>query len=507
MSGLHSLLFLLAAALGAPSETAAAEDLPAPVDPRVLATLVRSDQSGGTPLSLADAMRLAIENNYTRRISRENVASARAGVDQARGPVLPQVGIGVGYRRVNEDQAAVEAGFSPESETSLNLTASQMLYDDSRVTGLRTSRRELEAAQESDLSVQLDVAEQAGLSYVRALSIASSLRIAEDNLRITRENLELARVRRDVGTSGPEEVLRFESEEARQESALWNARNRLHNAINELNRALGEPPDRAWSLADLSLGTEVFSTSLRTLIPLANDESASDAFRSACISIALARSPDLASLDFSTDAQRLRLAESRRSFLVPDVSAQFEYSHILDSEYSSGALGAAEEDDSWTSLVGASLPLFEGGARFGDVRQARAGLRRLQWEEARLRQGLSVDVSNTLSSMASSWQSIRLSRIAAERAEENLEIVQDKYEQGTVDIVDLLDAQNNALVQKQTASIELYRFFEDLISFQRTLSWMEPIADEESRGEIVAAFRQRLPPEAVPGNQPEPPAR
>ena len=465
---------------------------PQAVNPNVLATLVKSDQTGGPSLGISEAMVLALQNNYTRKISEENVLSARATVDQARGPILPQIGLGLTYQQVNDDQGAVQAGFSPESQSSVNLRASQMIYDDSRVTNLRTSTRELEAAQEANQSVALDIIEQTGVAYVRVLSIASSLQIAEDNLRITRENLNLARIRREVGTSGPEEVLRFESEEAQQESQLWTARNLLHNAVNELNRVLGESPDRTWSLEDLSLQADVFRTSLTVLIPMANSQDSSDSFRSTSILFALSRSPEISSLQYSTEAQSLRLAESRRSFIVPEVSASFEYSHILDSEYASGALGANDEEDTWTFLLGATLPIFEGGTRFGDARQARAGLRSLEWQEARLRQSISVNVSNSLSAMASSWQSIRLSRIASERADENLTIVQDKYQQGSVSIVDLLDAQNNALVQKQNASIELYRFFQDLISYQRTLSWAEPLATTAERADFVSQFQSLL---------------
>jgi len=465
---------------------------PPPIDSEVLSTLVNSEKADAPKLDLSRAMTLAIENNYTRKISGENVASARAAVEQARGPVLPQVGLGLGYQQVNDDQPSVESGFSPESQTALSLTASQMIYDDRRVTNLRSTRRTFDAAQEADRSVSLDIARQAGVAYVQVLSIASSLKIAEDNLRITRENLELARIRRSVGTSGPEEVLRFESEEAQQESELWSARNRLHAATNELNRILGETPDRPWKLEDLSLESEIFRTSLSGLIPLARGEDASANFRAASIAYALSRSPEIASLGFSAEARQLELNESRRSFFVPDVNASFAYNRILESDYPDGTIGPMEEEDTWTFMVTASLPLFEGGSRFGDIRQARSGLRTVVWQEARTRQAISTEVSNALAAMSSSWQSIRLSRIASEKAAANLEIVQDKYEQGNVSIVDLLDAQNNALVQRLTASIDRYRFFQDLLTFQRALSWMEPLADEESRKEFTEEFQTFL---------------
>ncbi|MGE9291909.1 MAG: TolC family protein [Puniceicoccales bacterium] len=469
----------------------AVEAPPPPVNSEVLATLVDTRPSSGPSLTIGQAMALALKNNFTRKISQENVASARASVEQSRGPVLPQLSVGASYQQVNRDQYLVESGFSPEKQSALNFTASQIIYNDSLVTNLRSTKRQFEAAQESDKSVALDIAEQAGLAYVNVLAIASNLKIAEDNLRITRENLEIAEVRRSVGTSGPEEILRFQSEEAQQESELWSQRNRLHSAMNDLNQLLGEPPDRTWQLEDLSLHSDVFRTSLSVLIPLANSEDASDRFRMASIEFALARSPEVASLGYSAAAQRLLLNESRRSFFVPDVAASFEYSHPLDSEYP-GASVSESEEDTWTFLVSASLPIFEGGARFGDIRQARAGLRSLQWEDARTRQNVSVNVSNALAAMASSWQSIRLSRIASERADANLDIVQEKYQQGSVSIVDLLDAQNNALVQKLTASIDLYRFFQDLISYQRALSWAEPLANPQNREEFVSDFLARL---------------
>ncbi len=465
---------------------------PPPVNSEVLSTLVDTDSNSGPTLSLAQAMKMALDNNYTRKISKENVASARASVEQARGPVLPQVSVGLGYQQVNRDQYAVEAGFSPENQTTLQLNASQMIYNDSQVTNLRSTRRALEAAQETDQSVQLEIIQQAGLAYVQVLSIASNLRITEDNLRITRENLEIAKVRRSVGSVGPEEVLRFESAEARQESELWTARNRLHSAVNQLNQILGESPDQSWKLEDLSLESAVFETSLKTIIPLANNSGASSRFRMASISYALSRAPEVAALGFSASAQRLRLDESRRSFFVPEVSASFNYSHYLDSEYASSVASSTEDDDIWTFMVGATLPIFEGGGRFGEIRQARAQLRTIEWQDARLKQTISVNVSNALAAMASSWQSIRLSRIASERADKNLEIVQEKYERGSVSIVDLLDAQNNALVQKLTASIDLYRFFQDLLNYQRALSWPEPLADADSRDEFVQDFRSRF---------------
>lgn len=449
------------------------------------------EESSPGSLDLTRAMEIALENNFDRRISREEVRAAEARVTETRGALLPQVEADVTYLRNREEAPAVQAGSAPKESADLALRASQILFNDRQLASFRSSREEQAAARASDDAVRLDVLASAGLAYVEYLSVRSSLRIAEDNLRITRENLEIARIRNEVGTVGPEEVLRFESEEAQQESELFRVRSLLHSAANRLNRALGLAPDTEWELTDLDLGSEVFRTSLGTLLPPKGEDTAGEpswrSLRRASIDTSLARSPELASLRSSAEGQRILLNERRRSFFVPDLTASADYGYNLDADYTT--TGRERDKESWTVRLTASLPLFEGLSRVGEVRGALAGLRRISWEEARLRQEKAIEVSDSLAALQSSRRSIELSRIAAERAEANLTIVQDKYEQGTVSIVDLLDAQNNALVQRQTASIELYRFLQDLLRFQRAIGWFEPVADEESRARIASRFR------------------
>ena len=82
---------------------------------------------------------------------------------------------------------------------------------------------------------------------------------------------------------------------------------------------------------------------------------------------------------------------------------------------------------------------------------------------------------------------IDFSRQSADLAERNLAVVQDKYERGSVPIVTLLDAQSAAFAQRQSASAAVYRFFSELLSFQRALGWIEALATD---GEKDAWLRE-----------------
>jgi len=458
----------------------------------VLSELIRTDDTGKNTLTLSVAMSEAMRNNYLGRISREDITAARAGIDQTRGFLLPRVEGGASYERVDDERNAVRNGFTPRSQTSLDLRATQMIYNDSRVTEFRQSRRELDVAREKNAAVELSVAEEAALAYIDVLSVQSLLRIEDENLRITQKNLELAQIRNEVGTAGPEEVLRFESEEAQQQSTLWATRNRLSAAINRLNVSLGLDPGERWKFQDLSLTTPEFATVLTQWSDTIQTREEADAFRRASVLYALHASPEIAALRASSDIRQMELDQNRRGFFVPDVGASFLFQRILDSEYSNTAAEVNQERNSWTFLLGATIPLFEGGTRYGNIRLSRAELRRLEWEEALIRQQIANRVEDALSAMASSYLSIHLSRRASKSADENLRIVQDKYEQGSVSIIDLLDAQNNAVFQRQSASIALYDFFRDLLQYQRQLGWIEPIASESSRIDFLKDFQNRL---------------
>jgi len=70
----------------------------------------------------------------------------------------------------------------------------------------------------------------------------------------------------------------------------------------------------------------------------------------------------------------------------------------------------------------------------------------------------------------SSYPSIGLSRDAARAAQLNLELITDKYIRGTKSIIDLIDAQNQALTSDQQAVNAVYDFLIDMMAVQRSIS-------------------------------------
>ena len=80
-----------------------------------------------------------------------------------------------------------------------------------------------------------------------------------------------------------------------------------------------------------------------------------------------------------------------------------------------------------------------------------------------------------------SYPSIQLSRDAAVASDKNLELVTDSYERGILSIIDLLDAQNQALSANLAAANSIYDFLVDLMKVQRSLGMFVFFMDEDQK--------------------------
>jgi len=214
------------------------------------------------------------------------------------------------------------------------------------------------------------------------------------------------------------------------------------------------------------------------VVDLISTDARYDRFRLFSLQYATARSPEIRAVAATIRGQEISLGQKRRSFYIPDASASFQYNNVVGrdgvQDFSTGIPGAlTPDDDTWALLLQADLPIFEGGGRIFDVLRQKAVVRGLRYSEDLTRQLIQQRTLNALYALQASYSAIHYSNIAADRAQLNLNIVTEKYQAGTVSIVDLLDAQNEAFVQKQNAALALYSFLEDLVSYMRSLNWFE----------------------------------
>ncbi|WP_161794857.1 TolC family protein [Desulfonatronum thioautotrophicum] len=458
--------------------------------------LDRPSLGDAPPLTLAQAMLLALEHNAGLDAERFRRDAARRDHDLAGSRMLPQAVGQVQYQRLDADRAQASLGLFPRERTTAGIVLRQMIFDDALISAWRATDHLSRSRSRELESVRLDVLAEAGQRYLQLLSAQAMLRIDREVLQLTQTHRQMARTRHQIGVSGPEDVYRWESETAQRKSAVFAAQTLVEQARFALNQTLGMDQDQQWAVQDILLGDDDFAFLDKQLNGLLRTVADWERLRPFFVELAQDLSPEIKALDEVTKAQEIDRDRLRRRFTTPSLHAQFSYDRELaaDRPGAGGLPFSLPEADrnEWTVGLALSMPLFEGGGRFHELRQAEDQLQGLARTRNQAKQLVAQRVRTALVAMQSSHPNIRLTREAARLSRENLRVVQDKYARGVVTILDLLDAQNQVAVQEQAAALAVYMYLGDLLECQRALAWFEVDKTDAEKQAFLDAMQMHL---------------
>jgi outer membrane protein len=428
------------------------------------------------PITLETAMNRAVRANLDLAVADRRLAASAEDTREARAAYRPQLEVAFTGVAIDENHAIGALG-QYSSSASGSVTLSQLIYSDAASGGVRI-QKELQNAREHDWrSLRLDIARAAVSAYLDALRTDALVRIRQDQVDLTRTNLELARLRRSVGASGPAEIHRWEAELATARAGLLEAMAVHRASERQLSRLLAESLTTEWSLdrPDLAGALEVLGGEHQ-----APDLQTSEGYRRLSVELvqtALNAAPELSALDSVIAGQERVLEVAKRQNAVPTVAAQGTLSHILAKDAGGGVdLGAMADllpqidDTSWNVGVTASVPVLTGGRATAERNRAREELFALQSDRRSTEEKLSQRTLAALDVATASWSTIELRREAADAATKTRELVRDAYARGAASILELLDAQNNALDAELAATTALYDFLDDWAEVRRSVA-------------------------------------
>lgn len=423
-------------------------------------------ESAGRPLSLPEAIEESVERNLDLRVARSTVAAGREDVREARSALLPQLGVGASYVALDPDNAAALPG-AAERTTGGTLILDQVLYAEPAWANLGVQRH-LQEARESDRDqLRLDIVLETAQAYLDLLRARTDERIQGDNLRLTRSNLELARARRQIGTAGPSEVYRWESVLANAQRAVVEAHTGVGIAEIRLNALLHRPLEEPIAPVEVGLADPVLIASQERLYELIDNPASFRALRDFIVEDAFASVPELRTLDARILAQERRRDSARRAFWQPSLALRASRDETFSRGGARGPVLPGLPDDETTVSLQLSFPLFTGGARSAGSAKATEELAGLRLARASTAERVEQRIRITLLAARSAYTAIRLSRQAADAARLNLDTVREAYSLGTLSILDLLDAQNAALVAELRAATAVYDFVKALMDVER----------------------------------------
>lgn len=429
-------------------------------------------------IDLLDAVREAMAANRDLAAAHRDVAAGEKEVSRARSELLPQVDFSALGTVIDEDRA--ESSFGSVSERTLSGTVSfrQLLWSEKAWANLSVQKDLQDARKREFDELQLDVAFSAATSYLDLLRAKTFEQIQKDNLKLSRSNLELAQIRESIGLSGPSEVYRWQSQIAAEQKSVIEANSQRNVAEIALNRVLNRPLEEPFLTKEANLDDPGLVTSDPRFLEYMGNPWSFRVFRRFMVEEGLSASPEIQALDAAIEAQERLSKSTRRSFYSPTFALQGEVSRrfaeggagsdvSLPEEF--GAVLGEADDTDWNVSLSLSIPLTDGGGRIADVQQATEKLRVLRIQRKALEERIEQRIRSAFHLAGASYAGISLARESADAALRNLNLVQDAYTKGVVQIIDLLDAQNATLIAEQSTANAVHDFLIDLMEVERAI--------------------------------------
>lgn len=373
--------------------------------------------------TLTDALVKAYQSNPQLAAERANLRATDEEVAQAIAQWRPRVSISADYSKIqseNKTDLTPSATFADRKTESWNadITATQTVFAGGRILA---QRRQADAQVKAGRAI-LHATEQnvfldTVAAYMNVVRDEAVLKLNKTNLELLKKQLEAAQARFEVGEITRTDVAQAEARYSAGEANLTAAEASLKASRLFYERTVGEAP------ATLESKPAVPS------VPVTEEDARQTAN---------ARNPQLVAARESEQASKYAI-DFAVGQMLPTVSVQASYGR------SGQERGLESIGDDTRVTATASVPLYQGGAEWSSIRQAKEfnNKARLQTEDAR--RAADEGVSNA-------WESYRAAKASSEAnakqvkaSEIAFEGVQQELEVGSRTTLDVLNQQQELL--------------------------------------------------------------
>jgi len=443
-------------------------------------------------VNLVDVMKEAAQKSLDIEVSQTYVKNAQYDISKAKTDYYPDLSAGLNSVMIDGKRAEVSNGTQAEYTTTGNLTATQLIYSD-QVLGNITSQKYLYQASLLDhKNIELDVIFKAVQAYFRILKTKTSRKIIKDNINLIKRNLKTAEQREIIGYSGRSDVLRWKSQLATTTSDFLAAQQEVILAKNDLNRILNRSQDEPFYIEDTSMDDNIFSIySANSIEKYIDNQKSLDIFTRFFIGQCINNSYEIKGLNEKKLSYERSVISLKRKYYLPTVSFSATQDHLF-TRNGAGAdvAGSNPVDSPWSAGIYLNLPFYTGGSKSIDIKKTNVEISRIQKQKLILAQDIENSARTALSDAMVKMINLELSKQASAYAKQNLELVHDSYAKGTVSVVELADAQNNALTGELSAISSIYDYLISLFTMEKVYGKFSLLMPADSKKRITNKFEE-----------------
>jgi outer membrane protein len=414
------------------------------------------------PLSLADCLNIALQQNATILKAKNDLDAQYGVVVQTRAVALPQVQATGQYK--DTDPSAVESfpgggtnasAAQPNQNWNAGVQIVQTIYQGGKLmAAVRAAKATKEQALAQYQTTLADTLLIVRLAYYDILLAAEQITVNEASVHLLEKELEDQQRRYDAGTVPHFNVLRAKVSVANARPPLIQAQNSYRIAKNNLCNLLGyNLPREIWDNIPLNLTDTLDATPYQINLP--------DALQQA-----LNKRPELVALRKTEELQKLNITGASSAY-KPAVQVFAGY-NWYNSQFTP-PVELNHDINGWNVGAQLSWDIFDGMLTHGKVVQARALYEKSKTavdEEAR---NIELEVRTTYSDFLEAQEVLESQKTVQTEAEESLREANARADAGTGTQLDVLDAENSLTQARSTQVQALHDYDAARARFERAI--------------------------------------
>ncbi len=419
-----------------------------------------------SPLSLTEAILNSDRNNPKIKAALSQLSAADHRITQARSGFLPQIYFTETFTHTNNPMWAFgnrlnqkiiaredfdpsrlnKPGYIDNFNSALSIEWPVFQGGQTKIE-MNQARLGRDGYDQYLTRTRQEVIATTAAAYTGLLLARKNLDVINISLQTAKANLKMISSRYEQGLAVRSDLLRAHVHIAELDQGRIDAQTQLKMAEDVLNAAMGTPGETSWRLSgELKKGDKI-SGSLDEWIKLANSNR-----------------PDMKYMQIQERIAEEEVQKSKASHL-PNINIIGTY-ELNSSDF-------RNSEDSFTIGAMMRINLYSGERISSRTRETEALLNKVRAMRNEIASGIEVQIRHAFLQSQSAWSRIDVADSSVSQAEEGLRIVKDRYENGLLTIVSLLDAE----VSLKMAQTNKYKSLHDYTSARIQLSLAAGIID------------------------------
>lgn len=372
-------------------------------------------QQSFRPISLDEAVNIAMRRNPGLSQARTNIETAEYGRLTAYGSFLPDLSLSYGYSNASSGRLDPTGQGIVTTSYSTQLSASYTLFDGwRRFTDLKGAKLGVVEQNARYRQTEYQTVQQVKQAYFNAVAARDLVGVEERRVERQEDQLDFVEQQLELGRATRSDLLSSQVDLNNARLALLNAENNERTTTFRLTEVVG---------SDTRVGPAPEATLEAMPLPFSRDQ---------LFSMANQTAPSLRTAEAATEAAQSAVSSARSAYL-PSLSFSGGWA------WSNQAFPPTNR--SWSLRLSGSMPLFNGFQRETQVYRAQAQADLAEQQERAARLNLNSELDAAYSSAQSAQAGIDLAVQNVALSEESLRVVQERYRLGLATILELQDAQ------------------------------------------------------------------